>query len=907
MTDDGYVHRHLVFHLLQAGRHADLLDLLTGSPDWMHAQAGTASGVGAFVDDVELALRHVDEGVPLPDRLALVAAGHAARERVHIYTKDDLETLVLLGRSAEALQHARSRAGAGDRVAGLVAVGGAPVLEEAWETTRAIRAAYARRETRAGLVRCWIAAGDTDRALRAAEEVYRSDGGVDQDDELAQAVARASSPMSPTIFQLGLDRSALRTHLDPLLGVAEALSAEDDRLPGLLETIAERMPALANEAGRTHVAFRLAAVWSRLDSTRAQEMLKAATAAGDAHANGMEAIFVRFDAAMTLLEADLVDDALAVVRGIPEATVIGQALARVAAHLAAHGSFDDAFAVVELIPQEPESVRWMREAHANGLVSPGGFSEPLAAGRAEGDYLQSWARRVLVDALLEAGRATEARDRLDQIDNPQWHEYATLSVAAALEGGRALIEPILAKARSGDPLYVAHVIAALARGGDVEGAEREAHRLARSEPDTDGVLTTAVSHARLAVIAPLVALGRWDHALDLAAQVPHPDARRSAHKAIAHAMARAGEPRAAEVLDTATQVGTDVQRRAEALADAAVALAGAGRLLERAERRLAEIPDSYARALATQRHVGTRAAVVAIGGNLKAAVRTARRVGKHPTMDGDALGHATIAIAEGLWRAGRYAQALTMTARVKPILAAHCLAELMRSAARGPIEPLAQVVDACVLAVDAVDDQAETPGINADLAVVLHRLGDPRSQTHLDKGLAALDDVYFGPSIAGALGKVASALSLLGDPRADDFFRRMRDRVERQRRQVHEIQEHKGVNYYWATLLDVAIAYAAAGDLPRATATTAEIDDGYFRRVATLNVAGLAAESGDPVAALRLAQPSSLDDLVAVVTGWNHALRRYGPDTVRQAIESVIRVSGWIHQEWQDVHRELAR
>lgn len=108
--DDGYFFEHLAGHLVAAGRKPELLELLTGSSDWMESKFGPCHGDASFVADLELVSQDPGE-LRDPSELTRWVAIRAVREvialRISEYNADDLATLTLLGREREALNHAR--------------------------------------------------------------------------------------------------------------------------------------------------------------------------------------------------------------------------------------------------------------------------------------------------------------------------------------------------------------------------------------------------------------------------------------------------------------------------------------------------------------------------------------------------------------------------------------------------------------------------------------------------------------------------------------------------------------------------------------------------------------------------------------------------------------------------------
>ena len=162
---DGYLYHQLGYHLIGAGRGDDFLNLLVSSPNWMEAKFIACMGDNAYVADLDLAMRQFKD--PLTARDAeWVAQLYIARQlvtiRASIYTDDDLETLVWLNRTEEAVNHARLRIHPEEKAQGLLRIyvataetriPNAPIRDELLQAIRAIE----RRWTQKNLMRDTIA------------------------------------------------------------------------------------------------------------------------------------------------------------------------------------------------------------------------------------------------------------------------------------------------------------------------------------------------------------------------------------------------------------------------------------------------------------------------------------------------------------------------------------------------------------------------------------------------------------------------------------------------------------------------------------------------------------------------------------------------------------------------------
>ena len=122
--DDGYLYTHLAYHLLAAGRKDELCTLLTASPAWMETKFIAHNGDMAYAADIDLALTAFERAATATELLQLAQLvaernGPATGKSVH---RHESETLVWLGRDAEALSHVRLRPNQREKCAGLMIV-----------------------------------------------------------------------------------------------------------------------------------------------------------------------------------------------------------------------------------------------------------------------------------------------------------------------------------------------------------------------------------------------------------------------------------------------------------------------------------------------------------------------------------------------------------------------------------------------------------------------------------------------------------------------------------------------------------------------------------------------------------------------------------------------------------------
>ncbi|MFN5966096.1 MAG: hypothetical protein ACK46E_13380, partial [Pseudanabaena sp.] len=119
---DSYAYQHLGNHLMDGDRKDDLCKLLTASPQWMEAKFIHFNDDAFYAADLNLAINSFSDPLTANQLLTLIQL-HTARQvivqRVNRYDNNDLQTLVWLGREAEALNLARLRTSTQKRFWGL--------------------------------------------------------------------------------------------------------------------------------------------------------------------------------------------------------------------------------------------------------------------------------------------------------------------------------------------------------------------------------------------------------------------------------------------------------------------------------------------------------------------------------------------------------------------------------------------------------------------------------------------------------------------------------------------------------------------------------------------------------------------------------------------------------------------
>jgi len=120
--NDGYFFQNLVYHLRELNRVDELIELLTGSSDWMEAKFKACKGNAAYASDINLVLELCDQLPSVHRELTLIKL-HTAHQviwkQVETIHDRDLSLLIWLDRKEEALNNVRLRSREIDRFNGL--------------------------------------------------------------------------------------------------------------------------------------------------------------------------------------------------------------------------------------------------------------------------------------------------------------------------------------------------------------------------------------------------------------------------------------------------------------------------------------------------------------------------------------------------------------------------------------------------------------------------------------------------------------------------------------------------------------------------------------------------------------------------------------------------------------------
>lgn len=125
MSSELHALRHLVAHLDAAGQHDRLHRLVLADRDWMERKFAALEDDGAYLQDIEIALRRFADPLPPSDLLVvaqLFAARCAVRLRGESSAVEDLIVLTMEGRVRAALAQARLRVAPENRCGDLLAI-----------------------------------------------------------------------------------------------------------------------------------------------------------------------------------------------------------------------------------------------------------------------------------------------------------------------------------------------------------------------------------------------------------------------------------------------------------------------------------------------------------------------------------------------------------------------------------------------------------------------------------------------------------------------------------------------------------------------------------------------------------------------------------------------------------------
>ena len=553
---DEYALRHLAEHLHAAGQHDKLYQLLTRTGAWMDAKFARLGGDDAYVHDLELAIDTLVDPLDADQLLTLIrlhAARQAVHERVGIYEDRDLETLVWLGRAAEAISHVRLRADLANRAAGLVQIcdalrdRGQPnsdLLDEAYATFRVIRAPGVWAWAEISLAVTLARSGD-DRAGALFGELQ------------AQIESIRLSPTNPgeqSESRHELMGALIRAgRYDDAQALAQKLLTSDSDILGLNEMIVSELAVALAQAGRYVEAETTARSIAGAAQVRALSELAAALTGVDQ------------DRTINLL-----DEAAALARSVENVHDRDMAQHHLVAALGRAGRYDEAVTLARSLPD----IAWSLERKHQERMRQ--FDATMA--------------EILADSDPSAGEHSAIKPPAPAED----------AEAPEDERGEALVRLALELADTGDSRAFAVAGEARAEARLPNDQTRRAERLR----DISWALARAAGHDQARAVARSIAHDGWramafynlalaladagDSRADLAFDEAAAEARglqdatwrARVLRLIALTLARRGDDRATTIFDearAASGAGYDRKWRARALRSVARVLTRAGR------------------------------------------------------------------------------------------------------------------------------------------------------------------------------------------------------------------------------------------------------------------------------------------------------------------------------------------
>ena len=398
ISHDGYLYFQLGYHLIGAGQRDQFMDLLLTSPDWLEAKFIACQGDIAYVADLDLAQRQYRDPLTA-EEAAQVARLYVARQivnvRTSVYTDDDLTTLVWLGRSAEALNHARLRLDQTEKADGLLAI---------------YRAALAAGRTDADI---------KDELLRAVRDIGDTSTRQNYLKTCIRLLRDHDDPSHQSLFDEWVDlevqnASFARVWRDPSSSTPRRSITEQAR-----HEEAERNRRIQDGASRMRRLYALAMRLEAIDVDAATGCYKLAEQLYDRVPDWLPKLIEQGHAALAVdIAATLGDDALrAVSRACFDAGAMDEALR--AAQQIEGSDEDDGF------DDESDSQKMLVELAIRcadaGLFAP--MDQALdMAGLREHDGV----RLLLVHALSYAGHLDRARNILVAMSSHYWSDSASL-------------------------------------------------------------------------------------------------------------------------------------------------------------------------------------------------------------------------------------------------------------------------------------------------------------------------------------------------------------------------------------------------------------------------------------------------------------------------------------------------
>jgi tetratricopeptide (TPR) repeat protein len=490
------------------------------------------------------------------------------------------------------------------------------------------------------------------------------------------------------------------------------------------------------------------------------------------------------------------------------------------------------------------------------------FQQALAAAeRIEDAYWRSKAYCAVALALAQAGQVEQALAAAERIEDAYWRSEAYGAVALALaqaeqiEQAQEAFQQALAAAGQIEDAYERSeayraIAVALAEAGLVEQSQK-AFNEALEAAGIENFHGRRWAYREL--VAALVDLNQAERALDVAARIEDADERSEAYRAIAVALAQAGDTARAqeaftEALNAAGQIGV-ADWRWEAYCEVAVALAQAGDTA-RAQEAFTEALNAAGQIEFTYKRSGAYcevAVALAQAGDTaraqEAFTEALKAAGQIEVVNGRSRAYNTVALA--LAQAGQAEWALAAAEQITDVA-------WRLKAYREVALALVQAGDATRAQeafTEALKAAGQTGGTDlrweacCEVAVALAQAGDTaRAQKVFTKALKAAGQIEIADWRLRVYTAVASALVQAGDTaRAQEAFTEA----------LNAAGQIGVADWRWEAYCEVAVALAQAGDAARAQEaftkalkSAGQIIDDDDRWYACLEVALALAQTG---------------------------------------------------------------
>jgi tetratricopeptide (TPR) repeat protein len=588
----------------------------------------------------------------------------------------------------------------------------------------------------------WAMIGNIDRAEALAQSMPSQTkpwalGGV------ARALAAAGNAAEAERIAGTINDADLRARTLP--GVARALAAagrtaEAERIAGAINQEYLRAWALAGVAGARAAAGNIGEA-ERI-AAEAEQVASAITEGG-LRARALAEVARTLAGAGNIGETErIAAEAERIASAISDQDLQTQALARVARALAAAGNIGEAERIADTIIEEDGRVDALVKV-AQALATAGNIGEAeritavaegIASAITEEDR-RAGALVKVIRALADTGRAAEAERLAGTITDDDRRAQALTEVARVLAAaGNAAEAQRIAGTITGHDRRT-QALARVARALAAAGNNTEADRVAAEAERIAGAITEGGRALGLAGIAQaLAAAGNISGAERVAGE---------AELAAGEAERVAGQ---AELIAGAV---TGEDRRAQALADIARALAAAGNIGE-AERLAGTIAQEYSRAQA----LADIARALAAAGNIGEAERLAGTITEEYSR-----AQALADIARALAAAGNIGEAERLAGTITDVYTrVQALADIARAlAAAGNTGEAERIVGEAERLAGTITEEYRRAQALADIARALAAAGNTGEAERL---AGTITDVY---TRVQALADIARTLAAAGN------------------------------------------------------------------------------------------------------------------------------------------------